>query len=202
MSAHKYDSCGKYLGRFCSIHLLAASPREVGRHKQGMLGGVGGGGGGQGAEDDVGCCACLPGTQKPANAVSLHSLHPHCCNCSCCKPGYLHSVAQGQGHPLPKDLQRFSVGCCADCGAAYTKDYTLKSGDTTFNIASSCGVPLECLVSNNPAIPNPASVMAGQHIKIPSSCSLSSSASVAPASSSSSGRALKLLKYPSLQQFL
>lgn len=44
----------------------------------------------------------------------------------------------------------------------------------------------DCLVSNNPAIAaNPASVIAGQRIRIPASCSLSSSAAVAPASGSS-----------------
>ncbi|KAK9836553.1 hypothetical protein WJX74_003018 [Apatococcus lobatus] len=79
-----------------------------------------------------------------------------------------------------------SPGSSSDCGAAYTKDYSLQTGDTIFNIASTCGVRQDCLVTSNPSIAaNPASVIAGQHIKIPASCGLSSSTAVPQASKSS-----------------
>ena len=45
--------------------------------------------------------------------------------------------------------------------------YTIRSGDTLFNIANRYGIPLDCLIRFNPQIPNPNVISPGQVICIP-----------------------------------
>ncbi|NLW56575.1 MAG: LysM peptidoglycan-binding domain-containing protein, partial [Firmicutes bacterium] len=45
--------------------------------------------------------------------------------------------------------------------------YTVRAGDTMFNIANRFGVPLNCLIRFNPQIPNPNLIFPGQVICVP-----------------------------------
>ena len=45
--------------------------------------------------------------------------------------------------------------------------YTVRAGDTLFNIANRFGIPLDCLIRFNPQIPNPNQIFPGQVICIP-----------------------------------
>lgn len=45
--------------------------------------------------------------------------------------------------------------------------YTVRAGDTLFNIANRFGIPLNCLIRFNPQIPNPNLIFPGQVICIP-----------------------------------
>ncbi|KAK9836839.1 hypothetical protein WJX74_009302 [Apatococcus lobatus] len=76
-----------------------------------------------------------------------------------------------------------------DCGPLYIGDYTLQPGDTIFIVANKCSVTVECIGHSNPAIPNLDIVLAGQKIKVPSSCSLSAGSSPNTAGSTTSSAA-------------
>ncbi len=45
--------------------------------------------------------------------------------------------------------------------------YTVRAGDTMFNIANRFGIPLNCLIRFNPQIPNPNQIFPGQVICVP-----------------------------------
>lgn len=47
--------------------------------------------------------------------------------------------------------------------------YTVRAGDTMFNIANRFGIPLNCLIRFNPQIPNPNQINPGQVICVPPS---------------------------------
>ncbi len=67
------------------------------------------------------------------------------------------------------------------CGPLYKGDYMLQTGDTMWDVAITCGAPLECLSVSNPDIADLSVIFSGQHIKIPAACRLAAGSSPNPA---------------------
>ena len=52
--------------------------------------------------------------------------------------------------------------------AGIKRTYTVKSGDTLFDISVGCGTTLDKLIAANPTIKNPNMIFPGQQINLPS----------------------------------